>query len=167
MSSKNFNDDFQQLKQFEYIKFLSVSELFDGSENLSADRLQVNLKLNGSLVTRHRLLPDFFNFYPLSGLFYSLESANKMYLYQILTSILFYGIWILVVIIMTMVLLHCFSKHFKFVVPLTVIVSLGGFFVLFSKTLSDGLYMNSAIGLVCCLGLLTGAVLSKNPIYKK
>ncbi len=137
---------------------MSIRELFERGEDLSPDRFQANSKLRASLITHHRLLPEAFNAYPLSGLYYPQDSANRMYLFQISTFLLLYGILFLVISFITMKVIHRFRSRMK---NITVLTSTGGILAFLAKSHYSGFYMTSAVGLVCCLGVLLGIALNQ------
>lgn len=72
-----------------------------------------------------------------------------------------YGSIILVTITITIVMLRYFKGYTKKIEPLAVTFALAGFSILFVKIFYSGLYMKSAVGLICCLGILVGTELSK------
>jgi len=154
-------EDLRQLKHYEGVKFISVRELVQSGENLSADRLQENSKLRGSFVTLHRLLPEAFDAYPVNGLYYSYESASRMYVLQIAISVLLYGVLVLAVALVTCALLRGFRSNMKAITVLAGAISVGGIFTLFAKSFFSGFYMTSAVGLICCLGILFGLALNR------
>jgi peptidoglycan/xylan/chitin deacetylase (PgdA/CDA1 family) len=81
ISTQDLAGDLRQLHSFADVRFLTIDELLE-DEDLSPMRLQANLKLRDSLVTRYRLVPDVLGIYPLEGLYYSRRSAQGMYLLQ-------------------------------------------------------------------------------------
>lgn len=160
ISIQTLIDDLRQIKQLNDVRFMSIRELFESGEDLSPDRIQANLKLRGSFVTRHRLLPEAFNAYPLTGLYYSQDSVNRMYLFQISVFALLYGVLALLVTFITTAVLRRIRNRAKNIKVLAGAISVGGIFALLTKSLSSGFYITSAIGLICCIGVLVGIVLT-------
>ena len=154
-------DDLRQIKQLNDVRFMSIRELLEGGEDLSTDRIQANLKLRESFVTRHRLLPEAFNVYPLSGLYYSQDSVNRMYFFQISAFSLLYGVLALLVTFITTAALRRFRNRVRNIKVLAGTISGGGIFALLAKSLSSGFYMTSAVGLICCTGVLVGIALNQ------
>lgn len=153
-------EDLRQIKQFKGVRFVSVHALFESGEDLSADRFLTNLKLKKSLVTRHRLLPEAFNLYPLTGLYYSQESATRMYVFQISAFWLSYVALALLATLITRNALTYFRVNTRTITALASI-SVTGILALVIKSVFGGFYMTSAIGVVCCLSILSGIALKR------
>ncbi len=160
ISIQKLIEDLRQINQLKDVRFVSVRSLFASNEDLSPDRLSANLKLKESVVTRHRLLPEAFNLYPLTGLYYSQESANRMYVLQIVTFWLLYVSLALLVTLISRIAVTHFRVSSKNITVLAGL-SVAGIFVLLVKSVFGGFYMTSAIGVVCCLSLLSGIVLKR------
>lgn len=150
-----------QIKQLNGVQFISFRELFESGEDLSADRMQANLKVRESFVTRHRLIPKTFNAYPLTGLYYSQESTSQMHQLQISIFVLLYGLLALAVIITTKTVIHHLRSRVKNITALIGVISVGGLLTFLIKSFLSGFYMTSAIGLICFSGVLAGIMLDQ------
>lgn len=153
--------DIHQISALHNVDFMSIHELFEGGEDLSLDRLQANLTLGENFIARHRLIPERLNVYPLTGLYYSQKSANRMYRLQVATFTLQYGVLIVVAAFLTRGGLRRFFNNMKSIIVLTGIVAVGGGLVLVSRSIFSGFYMFTAVGVACCLGILAGIALQK------
>jgi len=150
-----------QIKLLNGVQFISFRELFESGEDLSADRMQENLKVRESVVTRHRLIPETFNAYPLTGLYYSQESANQMYQFQISVFALLYGLLALVFIIITRTVIHHLRSRIRNITALIGVISVGGLLIILIKSFLSGFYMTSAVGLICFSGVLAGIMFNQ------
>lgn len=73
------------------IEVRSIDELLEEGEELGPKRLAGNLRLAKSFVTKHRLLPESFGLYPISGLYYSEAEIEKLLKVQWLAASGIYG----------------------------------------------------------------------------
>jgi len=161
LSINNLIDDLRQIKQFNDVRFVSVDELFETGEDLSSGRLKANSELTKSFVTRHRLLPEAFDAYPITGLYYSRESANRIYVLQNLAFTLLYGALALIVTFATKILLRRCRDRRRGITVLVAAISAGGVAALVIESLFRGLYITSALALTCCLGALSGIAVNR------
>ena len=159
VSIQKLIDNLHYIKQLNDTRFMPIRELFESGEDLSPDRFRANLKLRGSRVTRYHLLPEAFNVYPLPGLYYSQDSANRMYVFQISAFVLFYGVLALLVTFITRALLR--RGRTRIGTALTGAILVAGILALLVKSLSSGFHVTSAVGLACCLGVLSGVALNR------
>lgn len=156
MGLRDFIDDLRQMTLLEDVRYISIRELFESGEDLSADRWQANLKLNESFVTRHHLLPESLRAYPLTGLYFSQAAAKRMYFFQISASALMYGALTFITTLVARALtLRVRTRGFA---ALASAVLAGAILAALIESVVSGFYMTSAIGLTCCVGVLFGIV---------
>ena len=148
-----------QLHDEKIVQISSVQKLIDDGEDLSAGRLNADLKLRTSFVSKHRLIPEVFNLYPLQGLYYKQTTSMRMYRNQIIAAICFYMSCFLVSCVGVLFL----SKWLKILrgntAYLLVVFILIGIFSIGTRSYFSGFYLTSAVGLVICLGFLGGIAL--------
>lgn len=160
ISLKKLQEDIQAIKQLQNVQFLSISELFQGGEDLTQERFHANNKLKDSFVSRHRLIPYALGAYPLTGLYYSKDSAQDMYALQLKAFLVQYGTLFLVVTLVMKVTIRHFFRQKKIFASVAGTISAAVALVVITKSLSSGFYMTSALAATCCLGVFVGAVLS-------
>lgn len=160
ISLKKLQEDIHEIKQLPNVQFLSISELFQGGEDLTQERFQANIKLKDSFVTRHRLIPDALGAYPLTGLYYSKESAQNMYVLQLTAFMVQYVTLFLVVMLVTGVTARYFFKQKRMFSLVAGTILAAVMLVLIAKSLSDGFYQSSALAATCYLGVFVRLMFS-------
>lgn len=158
ISVSTIQGDLKQIKDLNAVRFISISELFE--DDLSSDRLKANLRLRASMITRHYLLPEILGMYPLTGLYYSENAANRIYWSQIFLTTIIYGIFMMAVAFFVKKSLHIFRHRYKLTITFMGIFSLLIFSFIIFKSLVTGFYFMSALGSTFCFGVLLGILIS-------
>ena len=151
-------EDLQTLKAVAGIRIVSLAELEQSGEDLSAQRLQVNSSLLGSFVTRHKLLPVFLGLYPSAGVYYTQEAARSLRTWQVLASIVLYASLFSAIGLAAMRLLRSSGRAAAKVAWSLLFLSIAGMAMLVPKFVLGPYYMGAAVALTCCAGLFAAAV---------
>jgi hypothetical protein len=83
--------DIRELVGQKGVAIASAKALIESGEDLSFARLQSNLRLQSSLVSRNHLLPSALNLYAVDGLYYQRQEADQLYRRQLLAAFCLYA----------------------------------------------------------------------------
>ena len=153
-----------ELKSLDGVRFVDIDRIF--AEDLSAQRLQSNLRLNSSFVTRYRLVPDALNTYALPGLYYSTDSADRLYRSQLLWSALIYGTLFALVTVLSRAVVGRLSSRWQRIRSAALAVGAVGVSAVIFASHYRGFYLSAAAVLTGSLGLLIGTALAKRRVDK-
>ena len=151
-------DDLQLLKAVPGVRIVSLADLEQSGDDLSAQRLQANSSLLGGFVTRHRLLPAFLGLYPSQGVYYTQDAARSIQTRQLLACILLYVSLFGAIGFAAMRLLRWSGRIAPNVAGALLVISISGAVLLVPKFVLGTFYMSSALALTCCAGLFVAAV---------
>lgn len=152
VSLADIKNDLNYIDTLKNIRVTSLENLKANNENLSADRLLANMYVRSSFVSKQKLLPDIFELYPLSGLYYSLEAANNIYTRQLIIASALYLIILLLTVIISKYLLSVFSNNIWLSRSIALVSSLLMGLAL-AKIYFGGLYFLSAMVITISIGL--------------
>jgi peptidoglycan/xylan/chitin deacetylase (PgdA/CDA1 family) len=151
------------LKGLDGVRFVGIDRIFE--EDLSAQRLQSNLRLNTSLVTRYRLVPEALNTYPLPGLYYSTDGADRLYRSQLLWLAAIYGTLFALVTALSRTVVHLLSSRWRSVRGVALAMGGAGISAVVLASHYRGFYLSVATVLTCSLGLLLGSALARRRVH--
>jgi hypothetical protein len=158
MAMHELVDSLHRVNGIDEVRFISTSELLE-SEDLSPARMQANRKIRESFITRHRLLPARLNAYPVADLYYSQQSANRIYLVQLSAFAVHYGALVLALTLLAWGVLRGVSGYVKGAAVLLGGASLTGIVAMLTNTLPSEFFLPLAVVASCCLGITVGGAI--------
>jgi len=158
VSMQSINDELKQIVKSDAVQPSSIGMLLDSGEDLSIERWKANLRLKMSEITRYRIIPDVFGFYPMAGLYYSRHAAEKMYSNQLWSAAVLYGGLVLVTAIITRVFMLRINRQYTSIRVFIGGAALFGIAGIVTLTLFGGFHTIFAPALACGLGMFTGSL---------
>ncbi len=161
VSLADIETDINYIASKDTIRFTSIAGLYKENENLSAERLISNMRLRTNFITQHKLLPNMIALYPQSGLYYTLASANDMYIKQIIISGCLYLAIMLITLIVSKVMFTAFNgktwlaKTMFFTALLFILAAI-------AKIYLSGFYFLAALLITVSIGLGLGVAIRGN-----
>lgn len=158
VSIQSIRDDLNQISKMENVQFSSVGALIENGEDLSIERWQANLRLKKSVITLHAVLPGSFRVYPLPGLYYSKDAADRMYSNQLWSAVTLYGGLMLAIALITRTFIRRIIVRYKRITAVIVGISLSGLTGSAALYFLSGFHIIILAAVTCCLGMLMGAL---------
>ena len=151
VSLADIKSDLDYIASLEHVRFTSPEKLRSSPGELSAKRLLSDIRLRNSFISKHLLLPAFLGLTPISGLYYTQDASEDMYIKQIVMTISLY----LAITLFIMICCKCLMMFFKTIwlpriltaVAILVIAAIS------VKIYFSGLYLISAVILAVSLSL--------------
>lgn len=161
VSMRSIKDDLNQIIKSDAVQPSSIETLLANGEDLSIERWQANLQLKQNAITHYRILPDSFHLYPLPGLYYSRDSAERMHSNQTLSAVILYGGLTLVIAFITRVIIRRLTGHYKNITIIIGVIALSGVIGIVTLTMLSGFHTIFAAAMACCLGILAAALTNR------
>ena len=111
-----------------------------------------------SVITLHAVLPGSFRVYPLPGLYYSKDGADRMYSNQLWSAVTLYGGLMLAIALITRTFIRRIIVRYKRITAVIVGISLSGLTGSAALYFLSGFHIIILAAVTCCLGMLMGAL---------
>lgn len=158
VSLKSIIDDLNQVSKIDNVQLSTIGTLVENGEDLSIERWQANLRLRQSVITRHLVIPGSLRLYPLPGLYYPKDAADRMYSKQLWSAVTLYGGLIITLFFITRSLIRLVTHRYKNIAAATEIVSLSGLAGISTLYFLSGFHISFVAAVAGCLGILMGAL---------
>jgi peptidoglycan/xylan/chitin deacetylase (PgdA/CDA1 family) len=157
VSLQQIRNDLAKISKMPDIEISSVKRLLDEDEDLAINRWKSNLRLKKNAITRYHLLPETFNLYPVKGLYYSRDAAERLITLQQLATLALYTTIFLVTAIISWLLVRLLSHRVRRSSLLISTLSLAGIALAGILFALKGIHPLLFTVFACCFGALIGA----------